>query len=345
MNTQVDSEKKYDVAVSFLIQDFSLAQALYDKLSEGLKVFFFPRNQEELAGTEGLESMREPFLHQSRINLVLYREKWGNTPWTAVEAAAIKDSCLANAYRNLFFFVVEPTRVLPPWLPDTHVRFNYNDFPLEQAIGAIKARVQERGGHYTPLTPIKRAEILRTEDLYRRDKSRMSSEEGLAIILKRVLELFQEIERRCQEVNAIGHLTIKREITFQERNADQSCILTDDRVSMIVVWHQLYANTLDRSGLFVREFNGRMLFNSEMGHYIQLQSPDQISETQYEPELSRSRDYGWKPRGQSSEFILSSTLADKLVMQFMDLVERFNSGKIRKPDRAIDRSRNLGPRR
>ena len=49
---------KYDVAISFLAEDISIAQAMHDKLSVGLDVFFFPRNQEELAGTIGLESMR-----------------------------------------------------------------------------------------------------------------------------------------------------------------------------------------------------------------------------------------------------------------------------------------------
>jgi hypothetical protein len=60
----------FDVAISFLYQDLALAQALFNQLSNGLEVFFFPRNQEELAGTEGLESMREPFRHESRLNLV-----------------------------------------------------------------------------------------------------------------------------------------------------------------------------------------------------------------------------------------------------------------------------------
>lgn len=87
----------YDVALSFLYQDEALAKSLNDKLCEGLNVFFFPRSQEELAGTDGLESMRETFRHESRLNVVLYRPKWGHTPWTAVEAAAIKDSCQVSS--------------------------------------------------------------------------------------------------------------------------------------------------------------------------------------------------------------------------------------------------------
>jgi hypothetical protein len=97
---------KYDVAISFLVQDVSIATAQYDKLSLSLKVFFFPRNQEDLACTDGLESMRTPFLEESRLKVVIYRERWGNTPWTGVEAAAIRDSSLNSAFRNVFFFMV-----------------------------------------------------------------------------------------------------------------------------------------------------------------------------------------------------------------------------------------------
>ena len=79
---------KYDIAISFLCQDQNLAKALCDQLSNGLEVFFFSHNQEELAGSDGLESMREPFRNESRLNVVLYRPGWGKTPWTAVEEAA-----------------------------------------------------------------------------------------------------------------------------------------------------------------------------------------------------------------------------------------------------------------
>jgi hypothetical protein len=104
-------DPKYDVAISFLVQDISLATALHDRLREGLEVFFFPRSQEELAGTDGLESMREMFRHESRLNVILYRPRWGNTPWTTVEEIAIKESCLENSFKNIFVYVVENTGV------------------------------------------------------------------------------------------------------------------------------------------------------------------------------------------------------------------------------------------
>jgi hypothetical protein len=319
---------KYDVAISFLIQDSALAQALADKLAVGLEVFFFPHNQEELAGTDGLESMREPFLHQSLVNVILYREKWGNTPWTAVEAAAVKDSCLANAFRNLFFLVVEPTKVLPKWLPDTHVRFNYADFTPEQAVGAIKARVQERGGHYTPLTPLKKAQMLKAEEAYQGDRSRLTSPEGIENMLAQVEELIREMERQCAAVNADSGLDIE-----YESNPRSNCILRHHQIGMIVRWEQQYENGMHKGGLLVEEYHGRLHFNRELqGTRVHIRPPKRLNHTIYDPDLSRAREYGWTKRGKAGAFIYSTSLAEKLVLQFMNLIELTASGKLRETD-------------
>ena len=107
------AQPKYDVAISFLSIDEPIAAALYNKLSDGLEVFFYPRRQEELAGTDGMVSMRAPFFEESRILVVLYKEPWGQTPWTGVEETAIKENCLTNNFQQLFFMTLDNTSALP----------------------------------------------------------------------------------------------------------------------------------------------------------------------------------------------------------------------------------------
>jgi hypothetical protein len=253
-----DGELVYDVAISFLYQDVALAQALFDDLSKGLDVFFFPRNQEELAGSDGLESMREPFRNQSRLNVVLYRPRWGNTPWTGVEEVAIKESCLATSFRSIFFFMIEPTAEIPKWLPETHVRFNFADFTLEQAIGAIKARVQERGGHFKPMTPLRRAALLEVEEEYQRDRRQISSQEGIRKIYENVELLFGEIVKQLEDLNTNGNMSIEHKIKLRFGDMDQFCLLGTQRLGMTIVWFQRFSNMLDDdAALFVREFNPR----------------------------------------------------------------------------------------
>lgn len=322
---------QYDVAISFLSKDEAIARAIYEKLSEGLSVFFYPRSQEELAGTDGLESMRKPFFDDSRVIVVLYRERWGKTRWTRVEETAIKEACLEHGWARLFFIVLDRDSVLPMWLPKTMVRFNYQDFELDQAVGAIKARVQENGGEYTPMTPAKKAEIYKAEELYRRDKVRMDSEEGLKEIFHSVEELFKAIESHCAAITAQRYMQIRYGKNLQYRLSQQTCTFTNDRVGVSVVWIQPYSNTLNRSRLVVCEYIGVLLLPEELSQRMYSVPPEKIQETDYSPELSRAREYGWCQTG-TSEFLLSSALAERLVNALIDLAARVESGELRRTE-------------
>jgi len=304
-----------------------LAQALYDELGKGLEVFFFPRNQEELAGSDGLESMREPFRSQSRLNVVLYRPKWGNTPWTGVEEVAVKESCLATSYKSIFFFVIEPTSEIPIWLPETHVRFNFADFTLEQAVGAIKARVQERGGHFRPMTPSRKVALLRVEEEYQRDRRQISSQEGIQKIQQNVELLFAEIAAQLEGVNASGHLAIDHQLKVRDGDIEQYCLLGMQRLGMSVLWFQRYSGMLDDAGLIVRELNENAILAPG---YMRLQQPEVIREEKYVPDVSRIREYVWKSEKGKGEMVTSKDLATKLVLQFLDLVERDRAGKVKR---------------
>jgi hypothetical protein len=311
---------KYDVAVSFLSQDGAIAAAIYQKLFEGMQVFFYPRKQEELAGTDGLESMRTPFFDESRVMVVLYRERWGKTPWTRVEETAIKEACLEHGWERLFFIVLDQASVLPAWLPKTHIRLNYAEFGLEQAVGAIKARVQQRGGQHLPLTPLRRAEIFKTAEQFRLDKGRMNTSEGIEAILNSVSDLFSEIEKQCADINAQGHMQIRCGIEFQQRNSIQSCGIANHHVGLYVAWLQQWTNSLDNSRLVVRELSGGIIVPGETARFY-LREPQLVRETEYSPDLSLAREFGWKEK-RGTEFLSSFALAERCVIQFMDLADR-----------------------
>jgi hypothetical protein len=163
-----DTQPKYDVAISFLTADEKTAAAISDNLS-GLEAFFFPRQQEELIGTNGLESMRQPFL-EARVVVVLYREGWGETPWTGVEMHAITDRCLREKFRPLVFVQLDKNSSTPDWLPDTHIRCILAHYGIEQLVGAIKVRVRELGGVIKPRDAMSEANRVHREAEYLKDR-------------------------------------------------------------------------------------------------------------------------------------------------------------------------------
>lgn len=52
---------------------------------------------------------------------------------------------------RLFFIVLDLMTLLPKWLPEYHVRYNWEDFGVEQAVGAIKLRVLDNVDSPHPL--------------------------------------------------------------------------------------------------------------------------------------------------------------------------------------------------
>lgn len=320
-------QPRYDVAISFLSRDESIATAIHRKLSESLEVFFYPRQQEALAGTDGLSSMREPFFDHSRLNVVLYRDPWGKTPWTRIEETAIKESCLEFGWERLFFIVLDQNCPLPSWLPRNLVRFNYAEFGIDQAAGAIKARVQENGGTLKPSSALKRAEMLRNDELFRQQRAAMSTPAGSQQMHATVIELFAAIETRCLEISSKGYLPIRCSKEINARSAAQSCYITDGRVGMTITWDQPFSNSLSKSGLFVRQFQGGLILHGELGMRVYIEPPRQVDEKKYSADLSRAGEHGWTEED-GSEFLTASVLSERCVIELLDLADHFRKADL-----------------
>lgn len=67
--------KKYDIALSFLLEDKKLAGTIHDRLSERTNVLAYFNRQEELAVNCGIEGFTHVFKEDAHLVVVLYRER------------------------------------------------------------------------------------------------------------------------------------------------------------------------------------------------------------------------------------------------------------------------------
>ncbi|HXU35302.1 MAG TPA: hypothetical protein VN937_02995 [Blastocatellia bacterium] len=118
-------EYKYDVAISFLQEDEQLAIEIADRLSDrvNVDVFIYSKRQNELVGKDGLEAFSGVFGEQSRVVVVLHREKWGRTAWTGVEETAIKNRGIEGeqGWDFLLLIRLDMSAAIPKWLPRTRI--------------------------------------------------------------------------------------------------------------------------------------------------------------------------------------------------------------------------------
>lgn len=326
---KVEFGPEIDVAISFLAKHEPLAKQLKTGLEDGLEVFFFPHSQEQLAGTDGLESMRTPFM-DARVVVVLFDDSWGETPWTRVEKTAITDRCLNKGWDSLLFVQISKTNTPPKWLPQTHVRFNLEDYGIDQLIGVIKARVQDQGGKIKPLDAIGEARRVRREADYISDRDAMVRDQTWIsnVVHRSVEDAMQEVVRLVGELRSDHGFDV---IAVAE---GQKCTMRAEYVSVGCGWTQPIMNlVLDdpytgECHLRVAEFSGRLLLPGERGMYVH--GPKLLKEHKFKVGVSMSRELVWIEKGKK-EHIAADKLGDRIVQIFLKLIERSNAGKIERP--------------
>jgi hypothetical protein len=116
-----EDDYEYDLAISFVAKDESLATDLADQFEERLRIFLYSRKQDKLGGTDGEQTFNEVFAKQSRLVVVLYREGWGKTPWTRIEVTAIRNRAFDEGYDFVLFIPLDGKPSVPKWLPRTQL--------------------------------------------------------------------------------------------------------------------------------------------------------------------------------------------------------------------------------
>jgi hypothetical protein len=320
-------EPVYDVAISFLVSDEKIASAIKSRLG-GLNVFFYPHNQEDLIGSNGLESMRAPFL-TARVNVVLYRERYGKTPWTGVELAAVQDSCLKTGFRSLLFVQLDKKDGKPEWLPDTHIRCVLGDFTIDQLVGAIKNKVQERGGTIQRPDAMAEAKRVKAEADYHQDRERLMRDRQWieSAIHNSLLATFAHVGDMVAQVNKEHGFQIVMGSTRY-----QTCVIRAGYVSLVIGWQQPIFNSVlsDKHGacyLRVAEFSGAVLIPGRQE--MIWQQPRLLKEHRFVPDVSETRELVWID--EKNVQVPPGELADRIMMILLDLVGRMNAGKVLRP--------------
>jgi hypothetical protein len=315
VSTEQTDNRKYDVAFSFLNEDLALAQTLTDGLSAQLQVFVYANRQEEIAGTDGLETFRTVFRHEARLVVVLFRPGWGETRWTRVEQQAITDRFLNEGPAFLFFVMVNAADPPPPWVPEQKIRFNLADFGIQQAIGAIKLRVQDIGGKLTKESIAERARKSHELSRFNRETEQMmGSEEGVRLARESALLLVSELERFAAEAKAAAP-----GLNLEFAKQDTSIVVRTPSTSLSVAWCCMYINTLDRSYLFAGLFRGSLILPGEDKYYIE--QPKPTAEYRFLSERLRGIGWCWKLEQVTRS---SAELAEHLLGLLLDEVQRQN---------------------
>jgi len=278
------NQENYDIAISFLADDESLAQDISNRLNQYFSVFIYSKRQEEIAGTNGQDSFSDIFKNRSKTVLVLYREKWGNTDWTRVEETAIKDRCFKNGFNFLFFVPIDKCE-LPVWVPETLIYYDYKNFGTEYLIPVLHSHLK-RNGVKKQANDLEALVSKIDDDIdYQRKLEAYIWDERSVNDFKNEVQklkekLFQQIEDLTEKYKNI-HIPI---------NDKRDHLQVSYRNIELFIYHRLAAsNTVKKSYLRFQLMNGIY-----RGYHNPGTEPKVILETEYSPSIDRLGNFVWK---------------------------------------------------
>jgi hypothetical protein len=299
---------EYDVAFSFLARDEELATALTDLLQDRFRCFLYSRQQELIAGTDGEVTFNRVFGEAARIVVILYRDGWGQSPWTRIEETAIRNRAYSQGYDFALFVKLNALDELPAWIPKTYIFHGYERWGLQGAASVIEARVEGAGGAPHQETPTELARRLQREQERARARVQfLHSESGVsaaAAEFRKLVQATRDVAGRLQEDNPALQMRLEE--------ADGSFVAYRDGHSLTYGWQLLWANTFDGSTLFVRLHRGAIALRGYSSSKVK-----QIASWEFDFDLSSEGNYGWRLRSGDRRFYSSAELADWAVAEFL----------------------------
>ena len=308
-------EFNYDVAFSFVQADEETAQSLADALADRFRVFIYSREQRRLAGTDGMESFSNVFAAEVRVVVILYREGWGETPWTRVEQTAIRNRAFEEGFDFALFVNMTESMSLPAWVPKTQIYYGLRRFGHVGAASVIESRVEARGGEPAVESALDLAERLRRAEEQATDRATfLNSPKGVEAASVEIKALFEELVRLCQ---LLGQQSPTQSIRVVKSEA-RYLVLFSAGYSLTLTWILEWANELDGSGLHIRVFRGAA------GDYgsSKLRS---VSEDAFDLDVL-SGAHGWRGREGERRFLSSVELADLALRSLLTAVHERPEG-------------------
>lgn len=277
---------KYDVAFSFLAQDLGVAQDLESRLTPGLNTFVYARRKEELLGRDGMDSFSEVFRRDARLSVVLFREGWGHTPWTAFEETAIKSRALETRFSSMMVVRLDDSE-MPTWIPSHQLYVSQGSDTRPEMAAVIRARAQEQGAVVKKLSASEIA-LKKSRDEYLREarEQRARSHKAPEEIRQELGVLYGEILRIVAEIKA-GDANF--DIAAAAHN--DSCVISSSRQSASLILYPI-GNTL--RDLVLRENRWKGPHGLPSPSNPQPGGPHHLGATHYRPVISSDDAWVWQ---------------------------------------------------
>lgn len=283
-----DNRFKYDVAFSFIAEDEELVTQINDLIQDRVNTFLYSRKQGEIAGTDGEQTFNRVFGSEARIVFVLYRNGWGETPWTRIEETAIRNRAFEEGYDFVIFAPLDKPQNVPKWLPKNRIWVGIDRWGIEGAATVIEARIQEVGGSPREETVEDRASrIGRAIAAEKRKQAFLYSESGVKAANTAIRNLFSDFERVIKNLS-----DSENSVKLQTETTREQCAIYGSNFTVFFHWSLSFSNTLKSSALYISLWKGSVPVRGRS--FFPREKPRRLREVEFNFDQTSSGQEAWR---------------------------------------------------
>jgi hypothetical protein len=306
---------KYDVVFSFLEKDEELAVEINGAIEDNITTFLYSKKQKEIAGKDGEEEFSKVFGEQARLVVVLYGSGWGETPWTRIEATAIRNRGYSDGYDFVIFIITEVGLQPPIWLSRNRLWLGLERYGTEGAAAVIESRVQELDGEVRTLTAADKVKQKAKEIEFEEERKQfLGSQNGALAAKEEVAKLFSEIRKIITEVQG-------ENLKFRIDGDDRELLIFSSGYTLFLHWSAQYANSLDYAVLRVTLFKGSIPYKNRMP----IEDPERLAEEKFYFDKTISGKSGWHFRRRDGDFLTTDKLVEQCITKLMGIIKESRS--------------------
>jgi hypothetical protein len=302
-----EPQRKYDVAFSFRAQDLGLAQRLAEKI-EPLTSFVYADKQGEIVTKDGMETFSAVFGEQSRLNVVLYREGYGQKGWTNYEQQVIRARCLGNeGWDSFALFSVDGTPV-PKWVPATYIYGDLSTMDEDVVAGVIRFRAKTVGADVQGQTPADRLNALVRKKAFADETAQLETGPAAHQWVRDSLKIIDEHVRVFLATHNTGEFPGLAEVG----GGGNAYFVNLGRVGFILNYRNQFGG-ITRGELLLRYFDGPVSIPSLGRSYL---DPNQTAHTTIRITRTPALGWAWQLNGKPKT---SEEIAERILHELIRL--------------------------
>lgn len=302
----------FDVALSCLTRDVPIANALWHALSPHIGVFVHEYGQGEVA--PGSVCSPAVFLTESRLNVILFRDGYGDTPWTRAELAAIQERARRDGSDSLLVVLLSSECTPPVWHPTNRIHSSLADDGIPGIAALVLVRAHEVGARDPNETTIplvaRPADISRFSD---RGSWSGGSRADVELIEDEVKYILDRVE---SDFARIAAYSADRPPDFERKPGE--IIVNLDGKALWVRWDPAHSAILTGSELRILFYDGTLAIRHQAADGFPAKM---ITVWAFEPTFASRNSRVWL-RHDEKELMSSPNVADAVISRLLQMARR-----------------------